>query len=286
LCREEGFGNQNKKYATESTENTEIINKENEMELIDAHAHLGYEPLLGDVEGVVARSRAAGVTGWISVGTGKEENQRAVELAGRFEGMYAGLGYHPHYAQDVTAEDMELLAEMAKGPKVVAIGETGLDFHYNFSKQPAQIDIFRKHLEIAVSAKLPVIIHSRNAFDETMEVLKDFEGKAGRMVFHCFSEKPEQAKFLVERGYYISFTGVITFKNAEGARQAVAAVPLERMMVETDCPYMSPEPMRKQKTNEPALMVHTAKKIAEIKGVSLEEAAAKLTATTKEFFGI
>jgi TatD DNase family protein len=200
--------------------------------------------------------------------------------------MYAAVGFHPHYAKDIAPEQLSELKDIAKSPKVVAIGETGLDFHYNFSKQPAQKEIFRHELELAAELNLPVIVHSRNAFDETMEILNQFEGRLKRVVFHCFGGNSEQAKFLIERGYYISFTGVVTFKNATIAREAVAVVPLDRMMVETDCPYMSPEPMRKQKINEPALMVHTAAKIAEVKGVSPGEFAASVTATTKVFFGL
>jgi TatD DNase family protein len=281
-------------------------------ELIDAHAHLTYEGLIDNIEAVLARSREAGVGGWITVGTTMEENRKAVALAERFEGMYAAVGFHPHYAKDITSEEITQIKELAKNPKVVAIGETGLDFHYNFSKQPAQKEIFRQELELAAELNLPVIVHSRNAFDETMEILAEFESDLTwhglparentakmavpqkninshtmkRVVFHCFGGDAQQAKYLVERGYYISFTGVVTFKTATIAREAVAAVPLDRMMIETDCPYMSPEPMRKQKINEPALMIHTAAKIAEIKGVSLTEFAAAVTATTKSFFGL
>jgi TatD DNase family protein len=254
------------------------------MELIDAHAHLTYEGLIDNIDAVLARSREAGVVGWVTVGTTMAENRKALELAQRFEGMYAAVGFHPHYAKDITPEEISQIKELAKHPKIVAIGETGLDFHYNFSKQPAQKEIFRQELELAAELNLPVIVHSRNAFDETMEILTEFEGKLKRVVFHCFGGNAEQAKYLVERGYYISFTGVITFKTATIAREAVAVVPLDRMMIETDCPYMSPEPMRKQKINEPALMVHTAAKIAEVKSVSLADFAAAVTATTKAFF--
>jgi len=256
------------------------------MQLIDAHAHLGFEPLYGDVENVLRRSTDAGVTRCITVGTDRAENVRALELAGRFDNVYAALGFHPHHAQDVTPEDIELLKQQLANPKVVAIGEIGLDFHYNFSKQEIQKEIFRKLLTIASQLQKPVILHSRNAFDETMEILGDFQGQLKRAVFHCYGGTALQAKTLLELGYYISFTGVITFKNASLAREAVAAVPLERMMVETDCPYMSPDPMRKQKINEPALMVHTAAKIAEIKNVGYETACDALTKTTEEFFTI
>jgi len=256
------------------------------MNLIDAHAHLTFEGLIDNIDTVIVRSREAGVVGWVTVGTTMDENRKAVELAQRFEGMYAAVGFHPHYAKDITPEEIFQIKELARHPKVVAIGETGLDFHYNFSKQPAQKEIFRQELELAAELNLPVIVHSRNAFDETMEILNQFEGKLKRVVFHCFGGDAEQAKFLVERGYYISFTGVVTFKTATIAREAVAVVPLDRMMIETDCPYMSPEPMRKQKINEPALMIHTAAKIAEVKGITLEEYAAGVTATTKAFFNL
>jgi TatD DNase family protein len=254
------------------------------MSLIDAHAHLTYEGLIDNIDAVLARSREAGVVGWVTVGTTMEENRKAVELAERFEGMYAAVGFHPHYAKDITPEEISQIKELARHSKVVAIGETGLDFHYNFSKQPAQKEIFRQELELAAELNLPVIVHSRNAFDETMEILKPFEGKLKRVVFHCFGGNAEQARFLVDKGYYISFTGVVTFKTATIAREAVAIVPLDRMMIETDCPYMSPEPMRKQKNNEPALMIHTAAKIAEVKGVSLADFADAVTATTNAFF--
>jgi TatD DNase family protein len=253
-------------------------------ELIDAHAHLTYEGLVENIEAVLARSREAGVVRWVTVGTTMEENRKAIELAQLYDGMYVALGFHPHYAKDIVPENISQLKELAKHPKIVAIGETGLDFHYNFSKQPLQKEIFRQELELAADLNLPVIIHSRNAFDETMEILNLFEGRLKRVVFHCFGGNAEQARFLIDKGYYISFTGVVTFKNAAIAREAAMAVPLDKMMVETDCPYMSPEPMRKQKINEPSLLVHTAAKIAEVKGMSLVDFADAVTKATKAFF--
>jgi TatD DNase family protein len=254
------------------------------MELIDTHCHLTFEPLAGDVPGVVERSRAAGVTGWITVGTSLEDSRRAIELAGRYENMYATVGIHPHEAQNADAGALEELGRLARSEKVVAIGETGLDFHYNFSKQPDQKRVFAAHLEIARDTELPVVVHSRNAFEETLEILdRDGRGLKG-VVFHCFSGLPEQARLILERGYYASFTGVVTFKNAETARAAAKTVPLDRLMLETDSPYMSPEPLRKQKPNEPALMVHTAEFLAHLKGVPLDDLAQATTRTAVEFF--
>lgn len=255
------------------------------MNLIDTHCHLTFEGLAEDVAAAVERSKAAGVTGWITVGTDPQGNQKVVELANKFENMYAAVGIHPHDARTVTADTLKELREIAQNKKVVAIGETGLDYHYNFSPHEEQRKIFGEHLKIAAELNLPVIVHSREAFDETTEILERF-GDIRKLVFHCFSGEASQAKIILDKGFYISFTGVVTFKNAETIREAVRVVPTDRMMIETDCPFMSPEPMRKQKVNEPALMVHTARRLAELKGMSLGDFAEAVTATSKAFFGI
>ncbi len=256
------------------------------MELTDTHCHLTFDPLAADVAGVLTRSIAAGVTSWITVGTTLEDSRRAIELARRYENLYAAVGIHPHEAKDGDAAALAELKHLAKGDKVVAVGETGLDFHYNFSQQPDQRRVFTAHLAIARELRLPVIVHSRNAFDETIEVLDTYGGGLQALVFHCFSGSAEQAKQLLERGYYLSFTGVVTFKNAEATRAAARAVPLDRLMVETDAPYMSPEPVRRQKPNEPALMAHTAKLLADLKGVSLDDLARATTRNAIGFFGL
>ncbi len=255
------------------------------MELIDTHCHLTFDDLAGDIDGVIARSREAGVVGWITVGTDPEHNRKAVKLAERFENMYAAVAIHPHDARTVTAETLEELRGLAQHKKIVAVGETGLDYHYNFSLKEDQKRVFTEHLKIAAEFDLPVIIHCREAFDETMEILKQ-SGDVRKVVFHCFSGLAEQAKIVLERGFYISFTGVVTFKNAEKTRRAAEVVPLDRLMVETDCPYMSPEPMRKQRINEPALMVHTAERLAELKGMDLGDFAEAVTATSRGFFDL
>ena len=259
------------------------------MELIDTHCHLTFEQLAGDIENVLERSKSAGVTKWITVGTDSHHNRKAVELAGRFENIYAAVGIHPHDAKDITGQTITELKELAGNDKVVAIGETGLDFHYNFSKQPAQRRAFATQLRIAHELNLPVIVHSREAFDETMDILDQFirfDGQLKGVVFHCFSGTAEQAGIVLDYGFYISLTGVVTFKNAETARRVAKMVPLERLMLETDCPYMSPEPMRKQKVNEPALMIHTAKFLAELKEMDIAEFSDTVTATSKAFFGL
>jgi TatD DNase family protein len=256
------------------------------MELIDTHCHLTFGGLNEDVTAVIERSRAAGVTGWITVGTDPEENRKAIELAEKFENMYAAVGIHPHEARTVTEHTLKELRELAKHDNVVAIGETGLDYHYNFSSREEQRRVFGEHLKIAAELNLPVIIHSREAFEDTMEILEQHSGDVKKVVFHCFSGSAEQAKILLDKGFYISFTGAVTFKNSEKTRQAAEVVPLDRLMIETDAPYMSPEPMRKQKINEPALMVHTARRLAELKGMSLADFTKAVTATSKAFFSL
>ena len=259
------------------------------MELIDTHCHLTFEQLAGNVEQVLQRSRAADVTSWITVGTDTQQNQKAIELAGRFENMYAAVGIHPHHAKDVTAETLTELKELTQNEKVVALGETGLDFHYDFSKPQDQRRLFARHLEIAARSNLPVIVHSRarlGRVDETMDILARHGRSVKRMVFHCFSYSAQQAKIVLDYGFYISFTGVVTFKNAKAVRGAAKIVPLDRLMIETDCPYMSPEPMRKQKINEPALLIHTARCLAELKGMDLADFAEAVTATSRDFFNL
>lgn len=259
------------------------------MELIDTHCHLTLEQLAWEVDHVVERSVAAGVTGWITVGTDSRESQKAVELAERFENMYAAVGVHPHEAKDFTGETISELKELAKSEKVVAVGEMGLDFHYNFSDQFDQRRTFAAQLKLAMELHLPVIIHCREAFEDTMDILEQFirlEGRLRGVVFHCFSGTAEEARIILDRGFYISLTGVVTFKNAGEIRRAAEIVPTDRLMLETDCPYMSPEPMRKRKINEPALMIHTAQRLAELKEMDETDFAREVTATSKSFFDL
>ncbi len=256
------------------------------MQLIDSHAHLTFDELQNGLDNVLQRSIAAGVTGWITIGTDAEQNERVLSVIDKYENLYGTVGIHPHYASDVSDADIDRVKELAKHKKIVAIGETGLDFHYDFSKQDAQKNLFENLLEIAAQSDLPVIIHCRDAFDETLEIIDKFKDSLKNVVFHCWGAAAEQAQLVLDKGFHISFTGVVTFKNAEQTRNAAKIVPLERMMIETDCPYMSPEPMRKQKINTPALLIHTAAKIAELKQMPLEKFAGEVTKTTKKFFNL
>ena len=258
------------------------------MKLIDAHCHLTYESRHAgsDIDAVLKRSRDAGVTGWITIGTDAEESVKSVELANRFENMFATVAIHPHEAKTANDKTLGEIRQIAGNKKVVAIGETGLDFHYEFSTREQQRDSFIRHLELAAELNLPVVIHSREAFDETIKILEEHKGRLKGVVFHCFSGPVEQAKAVLENDWFISLTGVVTFKNANITRDVAKYVPLDRLMIETDAPYLSPEPMRKQKVNEPALLVHTAKFIAELRGMELADFAEAVTATTRRFFSL
>lgn len=265
--------------------NTSDERQATRYELFDTHAHLAFEPLINDIDTVLQRSIAAGVTHWITVGTNIEESRKSIALAEKYDNMYAAIGVHPHDAKDVTEQTMADLEKLAGNKKVVAIGETGLDFHYNFSPPQIQKDVFKKHLALAAKLNLPVIIHSREAFDETIQTLEQ-QGDCGKVVFHCFTGSASQAKQILDKGFYISLTGAVTFKNANEIREAAKIIPVDRLMLETDCPYMSPEPVRKQKTNEPAFMLHTAKFLADLRGVTLENLAKSTTATAYSFFDL
>jgi len=256
------------------------------MDLIDTHCHITFGQLAGDLEGVLERSAASGVRRWITVGTDAGENVRVVELAKSHQNVYAAVGVHPHEAKDAREDSFAQISAFAREAKVVAIGEAGLDFHYDFSPRDVQKQVFVRQIEIASEARLPLVVHSREAFEETAEILEKYGGGLRKVVYHCFSGGGDEAKALLDKGYYVSFTGVVTFRNAGAIREAAKFVGVERMMLETDCPYMSPEPVRKQKINEPAFMVHTARFIAELKGVSVEELSEAVTRTSEEFFGL
>ncbi|MHC5075380.1 MAG: TatD family hydrolase, partial [Planctomycetota bacterium] len=200
------------------------------MNLIDTHAHLTFKQLADNVDEVLQRSRQASVTSWITVGTDPNQNQKVIELAEKYDNLYAAVGIHPHEAKDVTTDTMIYLIKLAEHPKVVAIGETGLDYHYDHSPREDQKEVFTNHLQIASELKLPVIIHSREAFDDTIEIVDKFSSQIEKIVFHCFTGTADQAKILIDKDMHISFTGAVTFKNAKNVHQAAKAVPIEKMM--------------------------------------------------------
>ena len=282
------------------------------MELIDTHAHLDYPDFEADLEGVIARAAEAGVTRIISIGTGIESSRRAVALTERFTNLYAVIGIHPTNVMEEGFDFLPALRELALHPKVVAIGETGIDYHHVPEElQPpkvasvdsallaqssgdqerliaegawkaSQADAFRMQLDLAVELGLNVVIHQRSSWSDTLEVLRGYTGKV-RGVFHCFGGTPEEAAEVASLGHLVSFTGIITFKNAEQVRETAVAVALDGYMVETDCPYLAPVPHRGKRA-EPAHTRLVAETIAKARGISLEEVAAQTTRTAEGFF--
>jgi TatD DNase family protein len=278
--------------------------------LIDTHAHLDYPDYAEDLDAVIGRASDAGVTRIITIGTGIESSRRAVALSERFANVFAVIGVHPTNVQDEPGDFLPALRELAKHPKVAAIGETGLDYHRlpseALSSSPAiaalqaevpedaraaiidgayraaQADAFRAQLDLAAELGLNVVIHQRDAWDDTVDLLRPYTGQL-RGVFHCFGNLPEQAAEIAAMGHLVSFTGIVTFKNAQLAREVAAQVAPDRYMVETDCPYLAPDPHRGKRC-EPAYTRLVAEKIAEVRGVSLEEVAAATTRTAEGFF--
>ena len=249
--------------------------------LVDSHCHLDFPELSSDANGVIARARSAGVGHLLTISTKLTAFDGVLAMAERFENVSCSVGIHPHEAAVEPETDVERLTTLAKHPKVVAFGETGLDFYYEHSPRAEQEKSFRVHLAASREAGLPTIVHTRDADAETASILKEEMGKgAFTGVIHCFSSGLELAKQALDLGFYISISGIVTFKKAEELRETVKYVPIERLLVETDSPYLAPIPHR-GKTNEPAFVTHTAAFVAELKGVTREELAVR---TTENFF--
>jgi TatD DNase family protein len=252
--------------------------------LVDTHAHLDAERFAGDREEVIARAEAAGVHAIVTVGTDQASSVSAMALAEQHPGLYAAVGVHPHEAAKVSASYLDDLAQWGLSCKVVAIGEIGLDFHYNFSPPEVQRRIFTAQLKVAQRVGKPVIIHDREAHAETLALLRE-HGRGLRGVLHCFSGSLEMAREAIQMGFFISFAGPVTFENAHRLQQVVRDVPLQHMLVETDCPYLAPHPYR-GKRNEPAHTVLVANKIAGLLGISLDRIAEATTANARMLFGL
>jgi TatD DNase family protein len=244
--------------------------------VIDTHAHLD---ALEDADGAVERARAAGVTRIVSVGTDPESWRRTLAIANRHDGVYVALGLHPHEAGD--EEAVEALRDALADPHAVAVGETGLDYYRDHAPRDAQRRAFAAQLELAAELRKPAIIHTRAADADTVSMLASFDGTA---VMHCFSSTPLLEPAL-ERGWYVSFAGNVTYKNAYDLRAAARAVPAERLLAETDSPYLAPQPKR-GKPNEPAYVVHTVAVLAEARGEDADQLAAQIDANASECFGL
>jgi TatD DNase family protein len=283
-------------------------------QLIETHAHLDYPDFAADFDDVLKRATAAGVTRIITIGTSVESSRRAIELAEKYSNVYAVVGVHPSYVNEIEEDVTTPLRELAKSPRVVAIGETGLDYHRLPSVAAAkeknvqvfaralqgeteeeieaqiqdgaykskQASLFQQQLDLAVELGLNVVIHQRDAWDDTLEVMRPY-GRTVRGVFHCFGGTFEEAEEIIGLGHLVSFTGIVTFKNGDNVRDVATRLRLDEFMVETDCPYLAPVPFRGKRC-EPAHTRLVAESIAAARGISVEEIARATTATAEEFF--
>lgn len=253
--------------------------------LFDSHAHLDSERFEGERDEIVARAKAAGLALIMNPGASYESSIKAVEMSERYDMVYAAVGIHPHDADTVDETMMNLIKALAKKDKVKAIGEIGLDYYYDNSPREVQKTIFRAQIQVAKSLKLPIIIHDRDANDDVMRILKEENPFDTGVVLHCFSGSAELARQYVKLGAYISIAGPLTFKNNRKTIEVVETVPLDRLFVETDSPFLTPVPYR-GKRNEPAYVEYVADKIAEIKGLSFEEVAEATYDNACQFFNI
>ena len=250
------------------------------MNLIDSHCHLDGEPFDADRDAVIERARAAGVGRMLAIGTGDgpPDLEAGIRLADKYPFIYATVGVHPHEAAKATPEIMARLRALAAHAKVVAIGEIGLDYHYDFSPRDVQRSVFIEQLQLAAEAAKPIVIHTREAWDDTLQLLAQYPPGAGG-IMHCFTGGPAEAAQALALGFHLSFGGVITFPKSQAVRDAAALVPEDRLLVETDAPYLAPVPHR-GKRNEPAYIVETVRKLAEVRGTTPEAIA---EATTRNF---
>jgi TatD DNase family protein len=283
--------------------------------LIETHAHLDYPDFAGDFDDVLRRATEAGVTRIITIGTSVESSRRAVDLADRYPNIFAVIGVHPTYVEESGEDVITPLRELAKSSRVVAIGETGLDYHslpsvelskdrkttqvflkalqtstdeqmeaeiHDGAYKSKQASLFEQQLDLAAELGLNVVIHQRDAWDDTLEIMKPYAGKL-RGVFHCFGGSLEQANTVIDLDHLVSFTGIVTFKNGATVREVATQIPLWKFMVETDCPYLAPTPFRGKRC-EPAHTRIVAETIAAARGIAVEEVAEATTETAEKFF--
>jgi TatD DNase family protein len=254
--------------------------------LIDTHAHLDSAQFDADREEVIARARENGVSHIVTVGCDLESSGRSIDIAKAHPGIYASVGIHPHDAGQATDEGLESLRRFIREEeKIVAVGEIGLDFYRDRSPRDVQRQAFRRQIRLALEFGLPVIVHDREAHDEVLQILREEEAAAVGGVLHCFSGDTSMARACIELGFHISFPGTITYPKNEAAREVVRNIPVDHMLVETDCPYLAPQG-RRGKRNEPAFVRHTAEMIAEVKGLTVEDVARITTLNAYHLFGI
>ena len=251
--------------------------------LIDSHAHLEMPDFKRDLEAVIQRAKESGVEYIFTVGTEKKDWKRTLEITNTHPSIYAILGVHPHNAKEIDDKTYPILRELCRDRKVKGYGEIGLDFFRNLSPRDVQLKRFREQIGLAKELQLPIVVHDREAHQETLEILKSEKAEECGGIIHCFSGDYEMAKECIDMGFFISIPGSITFKNAERFREIVKRLPLESLLVETDAPFITPEPFR-GKRNEPSYVKYTAQKVAEIKKVSFEKVAEVTTENALQIF--
>ena len=249
--------------------------------LIDSHCHLDFPDFAAELDAVVARARAAGVGRMVTISTRVKRHAQILEIAEKYPDVFCSVGTHPHNAHEELDIDAKTLIALAKHPKIVAIGEAGLDYHYDKSPRPDQASSFRQHIAAARETGLPLVIHARECDADMAAILREETARgAFKAVLHCFTGGRDLAFTAIELGHYVSFTGILTFKNSAALREIAAALPADRILVETDSPYLAPVPYRGKRC-EPAYVVETAKVLAETRGVTFDEVARQ---TGENFF--
>lgn len=253
--------------------------------LIDTHAHLNADAFNDDLEDVLKRAKDAGVSNIVVVGFNRPTIEKAMELVNTYDHIYGCIGWHPVDAIDCRDKDLAWIEELANHPKIVAIGETGLDYYWDKSPKEIQQEIFRKQIQLAKKRKLPIVIHNREATEDVLTVLREEHAEEVGGIMHCFSGNIEQAQIALELNFYISLGGPVTFKNAKEPKEVAKLVPIDKLLIETNCPYLAPHPFR-GKRNEPAYVKLVAEQIALLRDMTFEEIAEATTRNARKVFGI
>ncbi|MCW4644963.1 TatD family hydrolase [Bacillus safensis] len=253
--------------------------------LFDTHAHLNAEQYNEDLEQVIERAKSEKVEKIVVVGFDRPTITRAMELIEEYDFIYAAIGWHPVDAIDMTDEDLAWIKDLSQHEKVVAIGEMGLDYYWDKSPKDVQKEVFRRQIALAKEVKLPIVIHNRDATEDVMTILKEEGAAEVGGIMHCFTGSLETAKACMEMNFYISFGGPVTFKNAKKPKEVVKEIPSDKLLIETDCPYLTPVPFR-GKRNEPSYVKYIAEQIAELREISFEELAELTTKNAKKVFRI
>ncbi|UZJ78962.1 TatD family hydrolase [Fictibacillus sp. KU28468] len=253
--------------------------------MFDTHAHLNAIQFEEDLEEVIQRALDEGISHIVVVGFDRPTIKGAIKLADTYDFIYAAVGWHPVDAVDMTPEDLQWIEELAAHPKVVALGEMGLDYHWDKSPEEVQKDVFRQQIQLAKKVKLPIIIHNRDATQDVVDILKSEGAEEVGGIMHCYSGSLEVAKQCLDMNFYISFGGPVTFKNAKKPKEVAKEIPIDRLLIETDCPYLSPHPLR-GKRNEPSYVKYVAEAIAELREMPLEDLVKKTSDNARQLFGI